>query len=404
MIMKHILIFSWRNLFRNKRRSTLTACVISMGLMGLMFQDALFWGMAENLKNQATKTFLGEGQIHKQGFRKSPDLEKTISKPLLLEEFLKNSKHVKYFSKRVLSPCMLSSVAGAASVSLYGINPLEEKNISQVQSAIILGKDLNPKDQRGILLGEELAKTLDLKIGDRLIATATEAKSQDLSQELFFLRGVFKTQQRYLDQNVALINLEKAQSLLNLEENIHELALRFREKPSEIFWKKASQHGNEALSWEELSPSLKALLDISDSIMLISGGILMLLVALIITNSFFMMIFERIPEFAILRSIGTQKKQIFFMILLEAGLLGLCGIVMALFFGFFLVTLLKKIGIDYSGIDIANVTMTEALYPVLHARQFILYPLVVEFFSLFSALYPAFYTIKIKILDAMRQY
>ncbi|NUM75680.1 ABC transporter permease, partial [candidate division KSB1 bacterium] len=63
------LKLAWRNLFRNRRRSFLAGTAIGTGLAALIFVDALIIGMERNMIKSATASFLGEGQIHRQGFR-----------------------------------------------------------------------------------------------------------------------------------------------------------------------------------------------------------------------------------------------------------------------------------------------------------------------------------------------
>ena len=69
---------AWRNIFRNKRRTLIAATAIGIGLAALIFIDAFMIGMKENMIRTATASFLGEAQIHRQGFRDEQEISLTI--------------------------------------------------------------------------------------------------------------------------------------------------------------------------------------------------------------------------------------------------------------------------------------------------------------------------------------
>ena len=77
--MRLYLKLAWRNLFRNKRRTFIAGTAIGIGLASLIYVDAIMIGMEENMIRSATASFLGEGQIHREGFRQTFEVEKTIA-------------------------------------------------------------------------------------------------------------------------------------------------------------------------------------------------------------------------------------------------------------------------------------------------------------------------------------
>ena len=112
-----------RNVFRNKRRTIIAGTAIGIGLASLIFTDALMIGMEENMIESATATFLGEGQIHRQGFRQTYEIEKTINNLDDIIIDLGREEIIADFSLRTLSPAMISSPANVSAVEFVGIEP-----------------------------------------------------------------------------------------------------------------------------------------------------------------------------------------------------------------------------------------------------------------------------------------
>jgi ABC-type lipoprotein release transport system permease subunit len=114
---------AWRNLFRNRRRTFLTATIIAMGLMSLILMDAVMTGMVSNMVATATDTFLGQAQVHAKGFRAEKRVEWTVDHLPEVEATLSRDPSVAAFVERTLAVAMVGSASDAESVLLYGIDP-----------------------------------------------------------------------------------------------------------------------------------------------------------------------------------------------------------------------------------------------------------------------------------------
>ena len=70
-----LIKLAWRNLFRNTRRTFIAGTAIGIGLAALIFVDALWIGMEENMIRIATTSFLVYGQIHQEDFGRHKKLK-----------------------------------------------------------------------------------------------------------------------------------------------------------------------------------------------------------------------------------------------------------------------------------------------------------------------------------------
>ena len=399
---------AWRNVFRNKRRTIIASIAIGIGLAALIFVDGLLIGMKDSMIRSATSSFLGEAQIHLEGYRQTREVNETINQLEKVKNELEKAQVVKNFAPRAMSYAMITSAANVRSVQLVGVKPQSEKNLSKIDEAIREGSFFESDTPRDVLIGSELAEILEVGLGDRVVITVSQAESGDLSQEMFRISGLFHFNTQEMDKGMIFIRLDKAQEMLNIGDGIHEIAVQFQNiqdsmNPELPFWGRFSQWGNEAASWTEVLPQLNAVFEMTA----ISRFVMFILIASVVVfgiiNTLFMSLYERLFEFGVLRAVGTRPGGVLRLMIFEAGALGIISAGIGIVLGLAVTGILAHTGIDYRGIEFAGSTIRELIYPVLNIYQFIFYPLGIIAFTSLVGLYPAITAARMSITDAMRR-
>ncbi len=399
---------AWRNVFRNKRRTVIASTAIGIGLASLIFVDGLIIGMKDSMIRSATGSFLGEAQIHAEDYRQTREVEKTIHQPGEVQGELQQAREVENFTPRVMSYAMITSAANVRSVQMVGVEPERESGVSKIDDAVQEGTFFGEDNPRDVLIGSELAEILEVSLGDRVVITVSQAESGDLSQEMFRISGMFHFNAQEMDKGMIFVRLGKAQEMLNLGDGIHEIAVQFHNiqdsmDPELPFWERFSRRGNEAASWTELLPQLKAVFEMTA----ISRWVMFVLLASVVVfgiiNTLFMSLYERLFEFGVLRAVGTRSGGVLRLMILEAGALGIISAGIGIVLGLIVTAVLAHTGIDYRGIEFAGSTIHELIYPVLNVHQFIFYPLGVIAFTALVGVYPAFTAARMSITEAMRR-
>lgn len=401
---------AWRNMFRNKRRTIIASIAIAIGLASLILSMAVMRGMESNMIKSATASFLGEAQIHGEKFREAQEVEETIRNLNRVMAALKKEELVEGFTLRTISMGMVSAPANVNAVLLVGIEPESEKFMSQIDDAVAEGKGhyFEGEDSRDIVIGSKLAEVLEVELGDRVVVTVAQAKTGDLSQEMFRVSGIYHFDIKEMDSGMAFIRLKRAQAMLGIGNGVHQIAVKFKDirtaSLTEIpFWDKYSGGGNEAVSWVTLLPQMKVVFEMTAVTIGMMVFILGAVVIFGIINTLFMSLYERMFEFAVMRAVGTRPSGMRKLVILEAGALGVISIILGIVLGLALTLLLTKTGIDYRGIEFAGTTMHEMLYPEMHLLDFILFPIGVIIFTLVVGIYPAWVAGRMKIADALRK-
>ena len=399
---------AWKNIFRNKRRTIIASTSMGIGLAALIFVDAFWMGMEENMIKTATASFLGDAQIHREGFRDEGEVSLTIQALDELTADLAEEPIVERFTQRTLASGMITSPASVSAINLVGVYPPTERFLSKVDDAITEGVYFEGDNSRDMVIGTKLAEVLEIGLGHRVVVTVAQAESGELAQEMFRISGIYHFADEEMNRGMVFIRIDKAQRMLAIGDGVHEIALKFTSlahaQDSELlFWSAYSRHGNEALSWTEILPQLEAILKMSQTSKYIMGIVLFGVVVFGIVNTLFMSLYERMFEFGVLRAVGTRPLRMAQVVLFEAGALAIVSIGLGAALGYLVTAIFVHRGIDYTGIEMMGVTMQEFLYPIMAVRQFILYPIWVFVFTIIAGLYPARYVAKMTPVDAMRR-
>ena len=399
---------AWKNIFRNKRRTIIASTAMGIGLAALIFVDAFWMGMEQNTIKTATSSFLGDAQIHREGFRGEREVSLIIRALDELTANLAEEPIVGHFTQRTLVPGMITSPANVSAINLVGVYPPTEKFLSKVDDAITEGAYFEGDNSRDMVIGTKLAEVLEVGLGHRVVVTVAQAKSGEISQEMFRISGIYHFADEEMNRGMVFVRIDKAQQMLAIGNGVHEIALKFTslayaQDSALPFWGAYSQHGNEALSWTEILPQLEAILKMSRTSKYIMGIVLFGVVVFGIVNTLFMSLYERMFEFGVLRAVGTRPLRMAQVILFEAGALAIVSIGLGATLGWLVTAIFVHRGIDYTGIEMMGVTMQELIHPIMAVRQFILYPIWIFVFTIIAGLYPARYVAKMTPVDAMRR-
>ena len=403
-----LIKLAWRNILRNKRRTLIASTAISIGLAALIFLDALMIGMFDNMIRTATASFIGDAQIHQQGYRDTLEVSMTIEQPDKVTANLAKEANVQHFTRRTFSSGMITSAANKTAISLVGIQPSTEKNLSQIDDAIIEGEFFEGTNQQDIVIGSKLAEILEVTIGDKVVITVVQAETGEYFAEGFRVSGIYYFADAAMNSGMAFVQMRKAQQMLGIGNRIHEIAIKFTstsygQDKQLPFWENYSQFGNEALSWTEILPQLPKVFEVSKYSKYIMGAVLFGVVIFGIINTLFMSLYDRMFEFGVLRAVGTRSFGMARIMLFEAGALAIISIVFGGILGYALVAIFSHVGLDFTGNEMMGVTLQEYIYPVIKIQQFITYPVSVFIFTIIAGLYPAWHLAKMKPVDAMRR-
>jgi putative ABC transport system permease protein len=387
---------AWRNMWRNWRRTAIATIAIVLGLILLIFMDALIKGSDQAMFGNAVRLYGGNIQVHAAGFG-----EKSNSLPMLpledadvvVQEALARPGVISA-TKRINTGGMVSERGGAFPVTITAVEPTVEAPISLVAENISQGRFLLEGDETAIVIGKGLADLLDVKVLDK-VTLLGRRKDGDMRQHSMTIVGIYDLGLSEAEKGMVFIPLSEAQTLYNLREQETEVAITLASvgKESALMADlQADLPGYEVDSWETLKPELRQTMDIKATFTSIFGLIVLLIASIGILNLMLMAVFERTREMGVLAALGLKGRQIMGLFLLEGIFIGLVGAVVGCIFGWALVLGLAQVGIDFSfasGAGEITALMGDRIYPTISAADIIGYGIAVLMIAALASFFPA---------------
>ncbi len=370
--MQLYLRLAWRNIWRHRRRIVIIMLAMGLSLAFMMFYDGLIDGFNQAIYGNAIRVLGGNIQIHAAGYR-----EKVDSNPLLpLTDDLAavqaalSQPEVIAATRRINTAGLISNREGAFSISIIGIEPEAEAPVSLIAENIVQGRWLAAEDLDSILIGQGLADTMDIKVGDRITMVGSDVHKQNRQRTMTVI-GIYDIGLPTNEKKVIYISLGEAQNLYGLTGQSTEVQVTLEKLGEESLVVSSLAPilpGYEVESWEKNYPELQSALGSKSAVMNVFGVVIVMIAGIGILNLLLMAIYERTREIGLLGAMGLKPRQIATMFILEGSMIGLVGALAGVGMGLLLNGFFGQVGLDYS--KFSSVTEYMALingriYPTL---------------------------------------
>ncbi|PID61262.1 MAG: ABC transporter permease [Ignavibacteriae bacterium] len=412
--MKTIFQIAWKNIWRNKLRSSIVLLAIIIGLVGGIFYLAFANGLIQTLIKSSINSKLSNIQIHNPEFLINSETKQKIVNTKKILEKLKTVNNIKGISTRIITNSMISSANTGTGVVLNGIAPQEEKNVTDIYSKIIKGTYFEKKVRNSILISSKLAEKLKVKVKSKVVVTLQNLNNE-ITYGAFRVIGIYKTEDTNFDllntfvlkddlKNLIKYNSYEAVEiaiLLNHNNFTDETEIQIKKILSDEINKKEIV----VRSWKEIQPVLKMMNDMTIQFAMIFVIIILVSLSFAIINTMLMAIMERVREIGMLMAIGMSKPRVFFMIMLETIFLSLTGGVIGILISWLLIHFTFKTGIDLSqfGEGLNSYGYSSFVKPELENIYYFLITLLVIVMAIFASILPVRKALKLNPSEAIRQ-
>ncbi|MGB9824566.1 MAG: ABC transporter permease [Candidatus Hydrothermia bacterium] len=402
-----IIKLAVKNVFRNKRRSFLTASSLAVAGFVIVALHGYVQGVLNTSKEMLIKLETGHVLITKKDYferRIFLPQDEYIENTDEIESELKNSRFVNFYTMRIKAGGMLFTKGGATkNVIIMGLDPEKEiKAFNLKQDNFLEGVyDLS----KGCVLGRDLAKTLNLKAGDTLIIMSKSAYG-GLSALKIPVIGIAKMGYTLFDKSLILLSTSSARKLLKVESGAHEILVFLKsEKDIERFVKSVKLPEDVvAKPYTFTLGTFVFFFKFADVFYLTIYVLIALLAAFAIVNTMTVAVFERMREIGTLKSIGMNDNEIFSLFGLEGTLIGATGGFVGALLGLLLNFALKVKGLNFEEmIKTFDFPFPYIVRPTTNLWVFLMAFIIVTVISFGTSVIPALQARKLTPQEALRQ-
>jgi len=378
----------WRNLWRNPRGTLLTALALGLGLTLLLISLGLLDGSHEQMIGDGVRFGTGHVVVQAQGYQDTGSQELLLPAPVLstTEDFLNREamKHVvRGVSSRLVASGLLSSAANADGVSIMGVVPQDERAVSLIPQRIVEGTYFNDDKKADVVIGNELARKLEVKLGAKLVlmtqavqqpgSEATDAVGAGMQSTLLRVRGIFRTGIQAIDAHVIHLPLPVAQTLLGVPGRVTQVAVLLEREGDALvvamgLRKQLAAAPVEVLPWRESMPTLVQIFWLNSVFNYVMNAVVLAMVGLGILNTILMRVLERRYEFGLCTALGLRPLQLAIVIIGESLALTAISLALGLVLGLGVHYFFATHGLDMRWVFASDLPAALVFDPIIYSR------------------------------------
>ncbi len=327
-----LIKLAWRNLWRQKRRTLLTASalalVLFLSLITRAFQEGSY---TSNIKN-AAKFYTGLIQLQNPLFSDSSSIDDVLPQSETFIAPAKDNKNINVVLPRLESFALAAKDDRSKGALIIGVDPEAEDKYSNISSKIVKGSYLT-SGHNSVLVGSGLAQYLHLDVGDELVLYGSGYRGQTAAG-LYFVGGILHFPLQQLDSQLVYMPLDSAQSLFSLENQVTAWVLNtpsLRNLPH-VVEQLSRDYGKDVAvrDWKALSPELSQQIALDKA-----GGIFLIYILYGIVGfglfaTVLMTTLERQREFAVMLATGMLRRQLISLLVIESLFISIIGILLGL--------------------------------------------------------------------------
>jgi len=323
------LTLAWRNIWRNKRRSSITIVSITFAVLLASVMRSMQLGSYERMVDNAAQFFTGYIQVHQNGYWDDKVLDNSFENSPELLASIASIGGVEVAVPRIESFALAAYGTKTKGSLVMGIDPEKENLLTHVKDKIVAGEYIN-SDDKSIMVGQGLAEYLGLEVGDSLVLIGQGYHGANAAA-IYPIKGIMKFPVPIQNNQTVYLPLKEAQWFYAVEDRLTSIALvvdkaKHVDRIVADISAKVDTEALEVMGWRDLMPDLVQGIEIDN----ISGRVMLWILYAVIGfgmfGTFMMMTAERMYEFGVMMSVGMKRKIMQLIIIIEMGLMSLIGV------------------------------------------------------------------------------
>ncbi|MCK0152864.1 ABC transporter permease [Alcanivorax sp. S6407] len=411
-----LMRLTWRNLWRHPKRTLITLSSIGIGFVLAVFFIGINDGSHNSMIRNAIK--LGEGYITVQpvGYLQAPANDKYLAEGGRLREQLLALELPGQVDARIALRVLVSSPYNSVGAGLEGMAATDQR-AQMLKPFLMEGDWLAADDERGVIIGEGMARKLKVKVGGKIVVMAGK-RGGDSEAQLGRVRAIFDSSMDELDNYLVISNLALARHFLVAEgadpasEPLTRLAVSLNDPDSLSEWtsridSKLGSASIAVLDWQQMMPQLVQFVVLDSAGAYVFLAVILVLIVFGIVNTVLMSVLERTREFGLLRALGLSRLHLLLMVFMEATLLSVLAVGIGWTLGGLVHLWFSHHGLDLTSMlgdstAVAGTFMDPVVRTELSQARVLQLTLIVFLTTLTTGIYPAIKAARVTPVAALR--
>jgi ABC-type lipoprotein release transport system permease subunit len=368
---------------------------------------ALMDGLIGHAISNITNLDVGEVQVHAPGYLADRSIYKSLSNPGAV--LIAARERGVGAAPRQLGDGLVALGDKSAGAVLWGVRPSLERNAFTLASHVADGRFLADGARREIVLGSQLARSLEARVGSEIVLVV-QAADGSLGNDLFTVCGILQSADEEIDRGGALMGAADFVDLFASGDRVQEIALNSKGRlPINALEQLAltADPGADVRTWRELLPTFSDMVTLFDGFIWIFGLVFGLAAGLGVMNTMLMATHERIREYGLIKALGATPGRIVRDVTVEALVLAIVGVAVGVGVGVFGALYLARTGIDTSRwagtFSFGGVAFDPVWRAALTVRGVVVPVLVMLAAAILPSLYPAAIAARLDPVRAMNR-
>ena len=223
-VLNVVATLAWRNLWRNHRRTLIMISATVVAVWAMIFMTALMRGMVNEMIRDGVESLPGHVQVHHPQFRDDPSIGNPVpmSDDAIIDAL--SGGDFPAWSSRIRVPAVITSERETRGVTLYGVDPVRDRDITFVADSIVAGRYLESSDDTGLVVGQRLLERLDTRLGKRVVIMSQDPDNE-IADRGFRIVGVFTAKLEAQEESMVFAGKETIGALLGVDRQITEVAI-----------------------------------------------------------------------------------------------------------------------------------------------------------------------------------
>lgn len=407
--MKTLIRIAWRNLWRNKRRTFITITSVFLALFLALLMRSMQFGSYDMMKRDAVRNSTGYIQIHAPGYWDDKTIDNTFEASDDLYKKVSAQPNVSEVIPRLESFALASSGNISKGVGIIGTIPETEAEITKLSERVVSGTYFKTPADPGILIGEELARYLEVGLYDTVTLLSQGYHGSSAAAD-FQITGILHFPSPEMNRQLIYMTLETARYFFAAPDRLtsYSLLLHDIDKLDETTTslKATVGDGYEVMTWEKMMVEIKQQIDSDNISGMFMLAILYVVVAFGIFGTILMITHERKKEFSVMIAVGMKREKLSLIVFMETMFIGFIGIVAGIMGSIPIVNYFYHHPIPLSG-EMADMMLEYNMQPLLPFSNdpaiFVAQSFIVLILTVMIATYPFFKIMKFNLIRGLKE-